>query len=78
MVLRYYIHAQLFGVESKYRNFFPLNSFEDLAPFPIPDFGPATQFPSFFLSPMEAVTLACVFTATFLAISYRLFMKRDL
>jgi ABC-2 type transport system permease protein len=78
MVLRYYVHAQMFGMESKYRNYFPLNAFEDLAPFPIPDFGPAADFPSFFLSPMEAVTLTSVFTALFLSTSYWLFQKRDL
>jgi len=78
MVLRYYVHAQIFGMESKYKNFFPLNAFEDLAPFPIPDFGPVTEFDNFFLSPMEAVTLTSIFTVIFLAIAYGLFMKRDL
>ena len=78
MVLRYYFHIKLFGEASNSRNYYPLNAFEDLAPFPIPDFGPATDFPNFFLSTNEAIGLTVVYSAIFLLLSYRMFMRRDL
>lgn len=78
MVLRYYFHIKLFGEDTASRNYYPLNAFEDLAPFPIPDFGPSAEFPNFFLEPSLAVILTLVYSSIFTFIAYRLFMKRDL
>lgn len=78
MVLRYYFHAKLFGEDLHSRNYYPLNSFEDLAPFPIPDFGPSAELPNFFLSTSEAIGLSLLYSGIFLMLSYQMFMRRDL
>lgn len=78
MIIRYYFHLELFNDESNARNYYPLNTFEDLAPFPIPDFGPSAEFPNFFLSATEAIGFTLVYSVIFLAVSYNVFMKKDL
>jgi ABC-type transport system involved in multi-copper enzyme maturation permease subunit len=78
MVLRYFFHAKIFGEDSASRNYYPLNAFEDLAPFPIPDIGPSSEMPNFFLEPNLAVILTLVYSAIFTFIAYQVFMKRDL
>lgn len=78
MVLRYYFHAKIFGDDSPSRNYYPLNAFEDLAPFPIPNFGPEMQQANFFLSTPEAVGFSLFYTGIFMAVSYWVFLKRDL
>ena len=78
MVLRYYFHMKIFGNETASRNYYPLNAFEDLAPFPIPDFGPATEMANVFLEPNLAVILTLIYSAIFTFIGYRVFMKSDL
>jgi ABC-type transport system involved in multi-copper enzyme maturation permease subunit len=78
MVLRYYFHAKIFGEDAESRNYYPLNAFEDLTPFPITNFGPVTQTSNIFLEPNLAVMLTLVYSAIFIFISYSVFMKRDL
>lgn len=78
MVLRYYFHAEIFGKNSASRNYYPLNAFEDLAPFPIPDFGPSAEMPNFFLEPSLAVILTLIYSGIFIFISYKVFIKKDL
>ncbi len=78
MVLRYFFHAKIFGNDSESRNYYPLNAFEDLAPFPIPNFGPIGGKLNVFLTTTEAVALSFFYTIIFLYISYKTFIKRDL
>lgn len=78
MILRYYFHAKIFGENTASKNYYPLNSFEDLAPFPIPNFGPEMDQMHFFLSNTEAIGFSLFYTAIFIFISYKVFMKRDL
>jgi ABC-2 type transport system permease protein len=78
MVLRYYFHVKIFGEKADSRNYYPLNAFEDLVPFPILDFGPSTQMSNFFLEPNLAVILTLVYSGIFTLIAYKVFMKSDL
>ena len=78
MIIRYYFHLELLNDESSARNYYPLNTFEDLAPFPIPNFGPSDEFPNFFISAEEAIGFTIVYSLIFLAISYSIFKKKDL
>lgn len=79
MILRWWLHAKLFGYSNIYKNYYPLNAFEDLVPFPIVQMIPKhEETMNFFLSPTEAVLLSIGYTVLFLMISYRIFLKKDL
>ena len=70
----YYTHVS--------RNYWPINSIEDLHPFPllkIPDFFVDKEWNfSLLLSSGQAIMMSIIYTTLFFAIAYRSFMKRDL
>lgn len=70
----YYTHVS--------RNYWPINSFEDLHPLPIwrlPDFFIDKEWNfSILLPDSHAVLMSLIYISLFVAISYRSFMKRDI
>lgn len=70
----YYTHVS--------RNYWPINSIEDLHPFPLlrlPDFFTDKEWNfSILLPDSHAVLMSLVYISLFVAISYRSFMKRDI
>ena len=67
--------------KNKFLNYFPLNSMEDLMPFPL--FRMADKLPTdinypFLLEYSEATILTIVYTSVFLAVTWFLFQRKDI
>lgn len=74
------IHVYYFTNSS--RNYYPMNSFEDLMPLPlfkIPDFFSKKEWDfSLLLSPNTAILMSVLYITIFLSVAYYSFQKRDI
>ena len=78
-LLRYAVHLQI--VQHKSVHWYPMNTFEDLAPIPIAEMAETfaqDQGFSFFLSPTVAVVLSMVYLSLFFFLSWRRMRGADL
>lgn len=79
-IVRYGVHYWLI-VENKSIHFYPVNSFSDLTPVPVAEFGAdflEKNDISIFLTAPEAIITSLIYVVIFLGLSYRILKKSDL